>query len=98
MSAIREPRPYTNPYVAGTLLGVVLFLSLYVTGGGLGASAAMSRVQTGVLDLVAPAHVDRVAYFAEMAGGRGAPGPTTPSTCSSAPCSGASSRGSGTGA
>ena len=69
MSAAREPRPYANPFVAGTLLGVVLFLSIYVTGGGLGASAAMSRVQTGFLDLVAPGHVDRVAYFAEMAGG-----------------------------
>jgi len=68
-AAARGPRPYLNPYLAGTLLGVVLFLSFYVTGGGLGASAAMSRVQTGVLDLVAPGHVDRVAYFAEMAGG-----------------------------
>lgn len=73
MSANREPRPYVNPYVAGTLLGIVLFLSFYVTGGGLGASAAMSRVQTGVLDLVAPGHVDRVAYFAEMAGGSRSP-------------------------
>jgi uncharacterized protein len=69
MSTAREPRPYANPFVAGTLLGVVLFLSIYVTGGGLGASAAMSRVQTGFLDLIAPGHVDRVAYFAEMAGG-----------------------------
>jgi uncharacterized membrane protein YedE/YeeE len=69
MSTTREPRPYANPFVAGTLLGVVLFLSFYVTGGGLGASAAMSRVQTGLLDLFAPGHVDRVAYFAEMAGG-----------------------------
>ena len=69
MSTHREPRPYVNPYGAGTLLGIVLFLSFYVTGGGLGASSAMSRVQTGVLDLVAPGHVDRVAYFAEMAGG-----------------------------
>ena len=73
MRTSREPRPYTNPYVAGSLLGVVLFLSLYVTGGGLGASAAMSRVQAGVLDLVAPGHVDRVAYFAEMAGGTRSP-------------------------
>jgi len=73
MSARQEPRPYVNPYVAGTLLGVVLFLSFYVTGGGLGASAAMSRVQTGVLDVFAPGHVDRVAYFAEMAGGARSP-------------------------
>ena len=44
MSTPKEPRPYLNPYLAGTLLGVVLFLAFYVTGGGLGASAAMSRV------------------------------------------------------
>jgi uncharacterized membrane protein YedE/YeeE len=62
-----------NPYLAGVLLGVVLFLAFFVTGGGLGASAALSRVQTGVLDAVAPGHVDRVAYFAEMAGGLRSP-------------------------
>jgi uncharacterized membrane protein YedE/YeeE len=73
MSTQREPRPYVNPYVAGTLLGVVLFASIYVTGGGLGASASMSRVQTGLLDLIAPGHVDRVAYFAEIAGGNRSP-------------------------
>jgi uncharacterized membrane protein YedE/YeeE len=70
MATQREPRPYLDPYVAGTILGVVLFATFYVTGGGLGASAAMSRVQTGVLDWLAPAHVDRVAYFAELAGAR----------------------------
>jgi hypothetical protein len=85
MATTKDPRPYLNPYVAGTLLGVVLFLAFYVTGGGLGASAAMSRAQTGVLDWVAPGHVDRVAYFAEMAGGAAAPGPTRASGCCSAP-------------
>jgi hypothetical protein len=69
MTTPKEPRPYIDPYLAGALLGVVLFLSFFVTGGGLGASAALSRVQTGIVDLFAPAHVDRVAYFAEMAGG-----------------------------
>jgi uncharacterized protein len=69
MATPKEPRPYANPYLAGTLLGVVLFLSFYTTGGGLGASAALSHIQTGVLDWFAPVHVDRTAYFAEMAGG-----------------------------
>jgi len=73
MKASQGPRPYLNPYLAGALLGVVLFLSFFVTGGGLGASAAVSRVQVGVLDLVAPAHVDDVAYFAELGGGRNNP-------------------------
>jgi hypothetical protein len=62
-----------NPYLAGALLGVVLFASFFVTGGGLGASGALSHVQTGVLDWIAPTHVDRVAYFAEMAGGSRSP-------------------------
>ncbi len=73
MTTRSEPRPYVNPYVVGTLLGVVLFASIFVTGGGLGASASLSRVQTGFLDLVAPGHVDRVAYFAEIAGGSRSP-------------------------
>ncbi len=70
MSAPKGARRYIDPYVAGVLLGIVLFASFYVTGGGLGASAALSRVQTGILDWLSPGHVDRVAYFAEMAGGR----------------------------
>lgn len=65
----QKPRAYVDPYLAGALLGVLLFASFYVTGGGLGASAALSRIQTGVLDAFAPGHVDRVAYFAELAGG-----------------------------
>jgi hypothetical protein len=69
MGATREPRRYLDPYLAGTLLGVVLFLSFYLTGGGLGASGAMTSIQTGVLRWLAPGHVDRVAYFAEVAGG-----------------------------
>jgi hypothetical protein len=62
-------RPYINPYVAGVLLGTLLFLSFFITGGGLGASAGLNRVQVAALDLFAPGHVDRVGYMAEMAGG-----------------------------
>jgi uncharacterized membrane protein YedE/YeeE len=67
--AAKGPRPYLDPYLAGTILGVVLFATFYVTGGGIGASAGLTRVQTGVLKWLAAAHVDRVAYFAEVAGG-----------------------------
>ena len=65
----RTARPYIDPYLGGGLLGVVLFLSFYITGNGLGASAALNRVQVAILDLVASGHVDRVAYFSEMGGG-----------------------------
>lgn len=69
MDTAKQARPYLNPYLAGTILGVVLFLSFYATGGGLGASGALTSIQTGVLDWAAPDHVDRTAYFADVAGG-----------------------------
>ncbi len=62
-------RAYINPYLGGTILGVVLFLAFFLTGQGLGASGAINRVQLSVIDLLAPGHVDRVAYFAKTAGG-----------------------------
>lgn len=62
-------RPYLNSYVAGALLGTLLFLSYFITGGGLGASVGLNRVQVAVLDFLAPVHVDRVGYMAEMGGG-----------------------------
>src|SRR3974390_2146840 len=65
----RVARPYLNPYVGGALLGVLLFLTFFITGGGLGASGGLTHVQVAVLDLFAPAHVDRVGYMAELAGG-----------------------------
>lgn len=69
MMSYRRPRPYLNPYVGGTLLGVLLFGAFLVTGGGLGASAGINRVQVASLEAVAPGHVDRNAYMAEMGGG-----------------------------
>ena len=65
----RVARPYLNPYVGGVLLGVLLFLTFFITGGGLGASGGLTHVLVAVLDVFAPAHVDRVGYMAELAGG-----------------------------
>ena len=62
-------RGYINPYLGGSLLGVVLFLAFVTTGGGLGASGGFDRLQLAVVDAVAPGHVDRTAYFARTAGG-----------------------------
>ena len=65
----RVARDYVNPYFAGILLGLVLFLAFFVTGNGLGASGGLNRILVFFQDLVAPAHVDRVPYLLEMAGG-----------------------------
>jgi len=67
MSALS--RPYINPYLAGVLLGLVLFGSFLLTGHGLGASGGLARIAVAVEDCVAPGHVDRTAAQAEMAGG-----------------------------
>lgn len=64
-----KERPYANPYLGGIVLGLVLFMAFMLTGAGLGASAAINRVQIAIVDLVAPSHVDNVAYFAQTAGG-----------------------------
>ena len=65
----REKRPYTNPYLGGVFLGIVLFLSFLITGQGLGASGTLSRVAVFFEDLITPKHVDRVPYLLKMAGG-----------------------------
>ncbi|MDX1380859.1 MAG: YeeE/YedE thiosulfate transporter family protein [Xanthomonadales bacterium] len=62
-------RPYLNPYLAGTLLGIVLFLAFFVTGNGLGASGGLNRIVVFVQSLVVPEHIDQVPYLLKMAGG-----------------------------
>jgi uncharacterized membrane protein YedE/YeeE len=69
MKRISNATEYWNPYVAGTLLGVLLFLSFFITGHGLGSSGGVNRIAVAVEDVIAPEHVDRVPYIAEMAGG-----------------------------
>jgi uncharacterized membrane protein YedE/YeeE len=67
--SIHGPKPYLNPYVAGALLGLVLFAAFFVTGHGLGASGGINRFVVSVQDKVAPDHVDRTPYLLKMAGG-----------------------------
>lgn len=69
ITASRVERPYANPYFAGILLGLVLFLAFFFTGNGLGASGGMNRLLVYVEDIIAPGHVDRVPYLIDMAGG-----------------------------
>lgn len=63
------PKPFINPYLAGGLLGVVLFLAFALTHSGLGASGAVSRIQVAATDVVAAEHVDQCGYFAALGGG-----------------------------
>jgi hypothetical protein len=65
----RLPKSYVHPYFGGMVLGIVLFVALFLTGNGLGSSGATSRLVTLVEDQVAPEHVDRIPYLLKLAGG-----------------------------
>lgn len=65
----REAKAYINPYLAGILLGLVLFTAFFVTGNGLGASGGLNRIMVFFEDLVVPDHIDRTPYLLSMAGG-----------------------------
>jgi uncharacterized membrane protein YedE/YeeE len=67
--ARRETKDYINPYLAGILLGIVLFSAFFLTGGGLGASGGMNNLVVLAEDAIAPNHVDRTAYLLGIAGG-----------------------------
>ena len=69
MSPKSSPKPYMNPYLAGTLLGLVRFMAFFFTGNGLGASGGLNRLLVYVENLVAPEHVNQVPYLLKMAGG-----------------------------
>ena len=64
-----QGKPYMNPYLAGVLLGLVLFAAFFITGNGLGASGGINRIIVWVEDFFVPDHVNRTSYLLSMAGG-----------------------------
>ena len=65
----KTAKSYVHPYLGGVALGIILFLSILLTGNGLGSSGGTSRLVTFVEDQIAPEHVDRTPYLLKMAGG-----------------------------
>jgi uncharacterized membrane protein YedE/YeeE len=62
-------KPVTNPYFAGSILGVVLFSAYALTHSGLGASGAISRIHVALTKLIWQSHVDVISTFAVMGAG-----------------------------
>ncbi len=58
-----KQKPYMNPYLAGVFLGLLLTLTIYITGRGLGASGAFKSVVISTTDAVAPTHTQATAYY-----------------------------------
>jgi uncharacterized membrane protein YedE/YeeE len=59
----RAPAPYSNPYVAGVGLGLVLLAAYVVMGRGLGASGALSSLVAWGVSLVAPGHAQSNEFY-----------------------------------
>jgi uncharacterized membrane protein YedE/YeeE len=57
---------YWNPYFAGFLMGIILLLTFYLTGRGLGASGAAKAIVTQTVHTVAPTHTENNTYYAEQ--------------------------------
>lgn len=52
-----------NPYLAGIILGMVLLLSFYLTGRGLGASGAMKSVVVTTIDVVDQEKAEASSFY-----------------------------------
>lgn len=57
---------YWNPYFGGFMLGVLIILTFYLTGRGLGASGAMKSTVVTVVDVVSPTHAENNAYYSKF--------------------------------
>jgi hypothetical protein len=52
-----------NPYIAGTLLGVVLLLAMVLAGRGLGASGGLKYCVVSIVGAVDRPHVEESPYY-----------------------------------
>jgi uncharacterized membrane protein YedE/YeeE len=57
---------YWNPYFGGFLLGILLIITFYFTGRGLGASGSIKSTVVTVVDAVAPQHAQNNTYYSKF--------------------------------
>ncbi|VAW28677.1 hypothetical protein MNBD_BACTEROID07-438 [hydrothermal vent metagenome] len=57
-----KPR-YINPYLGGVLLGLLVLITVYITGRGLGASGAVKSTVVTTADAISPALAKSNAYL-----------------------------------
>jgi len=57
---------YWNPYFGGFLLGLLIIVTFYLTGRGLGASGALKSSVVTVVHTVAPTHAENNAYYSKF--------------------------------
>ncbi|HUQ19044.1 MAG TPA: YeeE/YedE thiosulfate transporter family protein [Gemmatimonadaceae bacterium] len=65
------PRAYSNPYLTGILLGLVLLSAYVLMGRGLGASGAFATGAAAAVNTVAPKTAQANHYFSRYLGADG---------------------------
>ena len=58
-----KAKPYSNPYLVGLGLGLVLLAAFVIMGRGLGASGAMSSLVAVGVETVAPEHAKTNSFY-----------------------------------
>jgi uncharacterized protein len=56
---------YMNPYVAGTLLGLVLLAAMFISGRGLGASGGLKYCVVSIVGAVDRTHADKSVFYSK---------------------------------
>lgn len=57
---------YINPYLGGVLLGLLILLTVYITGRGLGASGAIKSAVVSTSNTIAPSATQANAYMGKF--------------------------------
>lgn len=57
---------YWNPYFGGFLLGLLIIVTFFVTGRGLGASGALKSGVVTVVQTVSPEHTENNTYYSKF--------------------------------
>lgn len=63
-----KAKPYSNPYLTGIGLGLVLLAAFVIMGRGLGASGAMTTLVAVGVNTVAPEHTQSNPFYSEYLG------------------------------
>jgi len=63
-----KSQPYSNPYIVGVGLGLVLLVAFVIMGRGLGASGAFSTLIAVGVDKVSPEHASNNTFYSDYLG------------------------------
>jgi len=58
-------KKYMNPYLAGTMLGLVLLMAMFLSGRGLGASGGIKYCVVSVVGALDRSHADNSLYYSK---------------------------------